>query len=213
MKMNWGEGLPGEEYELLVEDLKRKLQAVAMDFYQQSMGILVARAKMLARCSKWQYQRLRKSMELGRVTRVGDLLDKVRLYGAGLMAVHLVKNLGITAETFCSLTDGARETLNVGTVLIKSRNDVISVKASKLDEKQMARVVSSSRSGIGAQILEPERQSDSRGRREGDYYAPVAMEKIDGAVIVTCSLKESSFRVRFATAQVKKLMRVAKVSS
>lgn len=208
--LKYGLGLNEDSYEELVETLKIQLEKVAFDFYEKAFGVLVKHAKLIASCSKWQYRKLKKVLSLGRIRKIGDLLDKVQLYGSGLMAIHIAKNGGILAETFLALPFESQEKLNAGEVLIRRRGDVIAIASNKLTEKEMSVVVRSARSAEGAKILDPEEQHAPRPRRMPRYYVPVAMEADGDSVIVTFELDNSRFRGRFEQRHVVEFNKVAR---
>lgn len=197
--MTYGKGLDDDAFGDLVEHLVKRLDKIAERFFNSAFGALIKVAPLIAQCSHWQYTRLRNEVgvKLGRVRKIGDLLDKIQLYGGGRMALHVARNGGITAKTFLALTPEERENLNNGSVLVRWRGDVVTVQAERLTDKQMATVVRSVECSLGAKILTPDEQSQPRPRAKRRLYEPVDIAIDDDGIVVTSQMGRSRFKTRF----------------
>ncbi|MGB2986068.1 MAG: hypothetical protein WBE26_09310 [Phycisphaerae bacterium] len=212
LSITFGAGLSDDQFDALIEKLTCKLGQSAGKFFREVLDYMLKHSKMIAACSKWQYKRLKKDSRtaIGRVRKVGDTLDKVQLHGRGLMAPHVVRNGGITAKTFMRLTEAERDQINNGQVLIGNRGDVLQINTSRLNEKQMALVVRSSESVLGAKVLTPQEQKLPRGRKPPKYYAVKEIFREGHAIIVTAALNKSVYRTRFMPDDIANFVKVAK---
>jgi len=198
------EGLPGDQYETTMDTLMRIATELATDYYQRFEVQLMKHAKLIARMSEWQYRRLRERLMLGRIHRIGNVLDKVQMYGRGEMAAHLVTK-GITADTFKALNREEQEQLNSGYVALKTRGDVVRKRASQLTDREIRKVVRSANCKGGAALLAPDKQNTPR-ERQATYYKPASMSRSGSAVVVACERGNERVLVRFTRANMRALL-------
>lgn len=207
-RRKYGPGMAHEDFDSMCDSLSASLLKITAVWFDKTLDLLLRHAPMLAKCSKRQFVELRRVLSVGRVQQVTDLLDKVQCYGMGLLPDHIVKNTGITADTFLSLSAKDKKILTDGEVLLKDRNDVLRIRAAKLNAKQMAKVVRSSKCSEGAKILSPDEQNIPRQRKNPKYYVPLSYNVDGDTVVVTCEQGRSISRVRFCAADVVNLTRM-----
>jgi len=194
-RRKYGAGLEQQDFDSMCDGLSKAMARLTATWSKRVLALLLERAQLIATCSKVQFNELVRVLT-GRVHRIKDLLDKVQCFGSGIMPKHLVGNAGITADTFLALRPKERAVLTDGVVFVKSRNDVLHIRADKLTADQLSKAVRSSTCAAGAKILAPHEQNAPRPKREPAYYTPISYNICGESLLVTCQQNRRTVRVQ-----------------
>ncbi len=209
-KTTTGAGLPLQRFERLKEALHQAFDGIRLDVATRTKAALLSHSSDLAQCSTMQLQEIRKILApYGAGFHLNDMIDKSVLHGEGVMARHLVTNGGITKNTFTKLPARDRTRLNSGVISIASRGRVIGVRAKDMTEKQTRRAVS----GNLKRILTPHEQLHLPRQITPTYHSLTGDEPDGRAIILTCELNSSRFKVRITRRQLTALAKKYPTSS
>jgi hypothetical protein len=189
----------------MVNNIAAQLEVITREWYTKTCAVLMRYAKTIAKLSRHQFDQLEATIFVGRVKQVTDLLQKVRLHGMGIMAAHLVPKLGVSSNSFAGLDPSEQQTLNKGSVQIKVRGGVKTVKSRNLTDKELQVVIASWRSKIGPVLLAPAQQHKTKGREDPVLYSPVmsSMRRLkSGGIRIMCVLRDSNFVAKFTIAEI-----------
>lgn len=211
-KRRYGTGLTEDGFNELMELLTGKQAKTDKRWRDNTLSLLMRHADAISQCSRVQYCELRRALVSKQFLQVGALLDKVQCFGKGMLPEHIVRNDGITADTYLALSKVEKQQLSSGVVLLKSRNQVLRIPGKDLTSKQMAKVVRSEKCVGGAKILTPEEQNGKPKQKEPEYYEPMSYNVDGNTIVVTCELSTRTVRVRFSKKHVDMLVKKAKLS-
>lgn len=198
--------LSPQRFDKLKESLKQQLERLTADFAERIRQLLLSHSSDLARCSTLQRKEIKKILApCDKGYHLSDMVEKAVLHGEGMMARHLVTNLGITSITFKKLPAAAKRQLSSGIIPIAERNRVVQVKAKDLTARQMSRAVSGNHPSLG--VLTPVQQKSMSRYRKPVYHGLTGDEPDGRSIILTWELNTSCVKGRITLGQLKALVR------